>query len=789
MYLNILKKDLKRKKAMNIILLLFIILATMFVSSSVNNIVSVTSALDKFFEISEVPDYFLALKGRETITTMDETLSEISGVTNYGCEKIILAESNAFTFNEKKIEFKNTSIIMSFEDAQTKYFDLKNKEITQVEESTVVLSGKSIANSDIEVGDILTVTIGKKSLDVKVAQCCKDAVLGSDLMGMARIILNEKDFQYFYSENDDEVLYGTLWYINSTDTDTLTKTINETNNVVFNSDKAMLKMAYVLDMIIAGVLLIISVCLILVAFVVLKFTISFTLSEEYREIGVMKAIGIKNTKIRKLYLVKYFSMATVGAFIGFFTSIPFGKMLLDSVSKSIVIKSNKTILINLICCFSVVFIILLFCYLCTGKVNKFTPIDAIRNGQTGERFRKKSVLRLSKSNARPSFFMALNDILSSPKRYLSVIFTYTLCIMIVLILVNTANTIRSDNLIITFGTHKSDIYLGAETEEIMKAVTLGKRDEFEKITDEVKTNLDEIDIPCECSIELFFKYNLSHGDKRFKSMTLYGFGSTADMYYYHEGTPPQNKNEVAITPLVSEKLDAEIGDTITIKHSSGDKEYIVTAYYQSMNNLGEGVRLHQDAEVDFSEISGALTFQIDYTDSPDKKTAEERMDKIKKIYGQDNVMTAGEMAETMTGVADAIEAVKLLTIVLVIIIISLVTILMERSFITKEQGEIATLKAIGFKPSSIVGWHSLRFVLIGIASAIIAIIISTPVTKLSITPIFKMMGAAYGVNYEINHLEVIVIYPLILLVATIISAVLTSLYTKTIKSSELTSIE
>ena len=48
MYLNILKKDLKRKKAMNAILLVFVILATMFVSSSVNNILSVTTALDSY---------------------------------------------------------------------------------------------------------------------------------------------------------------------------------------------------------------------------------------------------------------------------------------------------------------------------------------------------------------------------------------------------------------------------------------------------------------------------------------------------------------------------------------------------------------------------------------------------------------------------------------------------------------------------------------------------------------------------------------------------------------------
>ena len=41
MYADILKRDLKRKRAMNIILLVFVILATMFVSSSVNNIINV----------------------------------------------------------------------------------------------------------------------------------------------------------------------------------------------------------------------------------------------------------------------------------------------------------------------------------------------------------------------------------------------------------------------------------------------------------------------------------------------------------------------------------------------------------------------------------------------------------------------------------------------------------------------------------------------------------------------------------------------------------------------------
>ena len=59
MYLRILKKDLKRKRTMNVILLVFIILASMFMSSGVSNIITVTTALDSYFEMADVPDYWV----------------------------------------------------------------------------------------------------------------------------------------------------------------------------------------------------------------------------------------------------------------------------------------------------------------------------------------------------------------------------------------------------------------------------------------------------------------------------------------------------------------------------------------------------------------------------------------------------------------------------------------------------------------------------------------------------------------------------------------------------------
>ncbi len=60
MFLRILKKDIKRKKTMNIILLIFVILAVTFMASSANNLITVSTALENYFEKAGIPDYWFA---------------------------------------------------------------------------------------------------------------------------------------------------------------------------------------------------------------------------------------------------------------------------------------------------------------------------------------------------------------------------------------------------------------------------------------------------------------------------------------------------------------------------------------------------------------------------------------------------------------------------------------------------------------------------------------------------------------------------------------------------------
>ena len=56
MYLDILKRDVKRKKTMNIILLLFTILAATFVSSGLSNVITVMNGTDYFLDKAGIGD-------------------------------------------------------------------------------------------------------------------------------------------------------------------------------------------------------------------------------------------------------------------------------------------------------------------------------------------------------------------------------------------------------------------------------------------------------------------------------------------------------------------------------------------------------------------------------------------------------------------------------------------------------------------------------------------------------------------------------------------------------------
>lgn len=783
MYFRILKKDLKRKKSMNVILLIFIMLAATFIASSANNMISVITALDTYFEMAEVPDYWFSTTDYNSKKRFEEFAHE-NGY-DYKPLDLIMIDSNEIKLNGRKFEYSGSICISGLKNS-IKVFDSSDNEITKVKDGEIYITS-ALFNKErynFNINSKIQITIGDKTKDFILKGSTKDAEFGSESIGTTRFLVSENDFNYFHDK--DTVIMNSI-NVYTDDSGYLEKFNNLELNTLFNLDKITLKKMYFMDMLIALVMLIVSVCLILISMVILRFTINFTMSEEFREIGVMKAIGIGNRKIRGLYIVKYFAISIVGASIGLVLSIPFGKMMMKDVSKNFIIPNQNNIVLNLICAVGTAAVVVLFCYFCTRKIKNFSPIDAIRNGENGERYSRKSIISLKKFRLSPIIFMALNDIFSGLKRFIAMIVIFILGLLLIIIPENTINTLQSDSRITMFNMAECDHVISQEL--LFTSNTDYKKVMNDKL-DNIKKVLDEHNIEAEIFQETMFRMTVSFNGKKESSLAFQGLGDvTTDMYAYLEGTAPQNNREIALSKLVADRIGAKIGDTVEVKNGEQIKEYIITATLQSMNNMGEGIRFYQDEELDYSYVSGCFGIQIKYTDSPDNDELNQRKALLREIDPDNKICTPGEYIGYMIGdVSGQIGNIRNLILLVVLCINILVTVLMVKSFIAKEKGELAMLKAIGFNNSSLMAWQTIRIGIILLISIILGTLLSTPLSKLTVEPIFKMMGAI-SIEFEIVPIKVYLLYPLILLVFTVLAAWITSFQLKKISAYEVSNIE
>ena len=786
-----LKRDLKRKKTMNTILFIFIIIASMFMASGLNNITAVTSGLDNYLDEAGVGDYNILTMGDHAVGALDDFLKDTPEIKDYRIEETIYASQKNFRNEDGSyIDYASTSganLIMSGKKTVLKFYDENNDLISEPKEGEVYVSNGFLNDSEKKVGDTIKIMHNGVELKEKIVGICKDAFLGGAIVGNRRFIINDNDYEKIMEKKVVKDSYmGQACYIDTDDTKAIKSALTNASNVAFDGDRNLIKTSYLMDMILAIVMLIMSACLIIVSLVILRFSIRFSIEEEFREIGVMKAIGIKNVRIRSLYIVKYLAMALLGSAVGFGVSIPFGSFLLKESSKAIMLKNSNDIIWNIIGSICIVLICLLFGLLFTGRVKKFTPLDAIRSGQSGERFKKKNKYHLRKTHLKTGGYLALNDVISAPKRFFTIVLTFFLCTALVLIMVNISSTMRSDAFADSFGT-VSDLYI-MDVDKTMDYLSSGSLEGIQDKLDGFEKKLADEGMPAHVCVELQYKYPITVKGKDYSYTFQCGMGTDINDYASIEGSAPSAPDEIAITPAVAKFLDIDIGDRITVHFADKDMDCIVTQLYETMNNMGELIRFHTDAPVDIMHYSSAMGLQINFDDHPDAETIEARKDKVSKALDTDEVMNAEEYCVDCMKVAPMMEALAYLLLAITMVVILLVTILTERTLIAGEVTQIATLKAIGFSNGAIVRWHTWRFVIVGIVVAVLSAAFSIPLTKLFGDPIYTMVGKT-DVTYKIDVFKTFFMYPGAVLVVTVVVAAITATFTKKITARDTVNIE
>lgn len=793
MYTRILKKDLKRKKSMNVILLIFVMLATAFISSSINNLTVVLDGTNYFFEQAGIDDYMIITMranyeaDASNEEQIDAYLRENEYVDSFSADDTLFLGKSNFAFPDgRKVALINSILCNSVHIEQQKFFDMQDKEITDIPDGKIYIPRHFMEDNDLNKGDsvIIKTTFGFEK-EFEIIGSFKDAFLGSDMMGSSRILVSDHDFECLMKESN--LPYGKIFSIEATDAKAFEKDYNKQDfSQLTNCSKSMIKITYAMDMVVAAILLVVSICLIIISAVMLRFIIVFTINEDYKEIGIMKAIGIRDSGIRKLFVVKYCMLAVVGAILGFAISIPFAQALIKQAIKGIIAKkSSGGLLIPAVVSIAVALVIMLLAYASTRRIKKLTPMDAIRSGNNGERFKRKGLFALKKSHLCPTSFMACNDVVNEFRRYIALFITSIVGVWLVVMLTNTINTLRSKEISKWFSVQDCDAWICDDC-EISNCITIGTREAFEDYIASIETTMEENGIPAEKSfMEVMFKLKISKGDASFRSLAIQGIHTDAADYMYDKGYAPKYVDEVALAKTTAEAIDAEIGDMVSISIGGEEQQFIVTGFYQSMNNLGEGIRFHQDAVLDYSDIAGVFGVQVIFED---KDHIEEYMDKAKELFSDSQVEDMQEFIGSMIGGVNRFEDLKILLLLVVAAIIILVVVLMQKMFFIRERGEIGILKSVGFSDRAIISWQTKRISLVLACGVLIGTITGTPFSQITSGQVFKIMGAS-KIKFQINYLEVYVLYPIAILLITIAACVFTMRKVRKISAQDMNQIE
>ncbi len=784
MFWRILKKDLKRKKTMNIILLLFVILCSMFAAAAVNNIIAVTGGIEHYFDVANVPDVTVLTMGENDA---GERIGELACVKEIKTEHWLdVFSSKSFKYNGRKLDnFTNAACLISDSEMAVNYFDENNNIIESVDKGCFYATTNFLQDIDIKEGDEVELDVGDSHLTLRFMGRFKGALFDSGKIHAPYLIINSADYDYLDKDEATHILNYSQQYINTSDVDEI-KEFAKNYDRVFVSTREENKSIYLYDMLLAYVLMIISIVLMFTAFVVLRFTIGFTISEEFREIGVMKAVGIDNGSIRSLYIVKYLAIAVAGTLIGYFCSVPLGDMMMKAVSENMVLGSESGTLMGILSSGLVVIIILLFCYRCTRRVNKLSPIDAVRNGQTGERFRKRSLLHLGRVELPQAAFLSVNDVLSSPKQFSIMIVVFTLCILLMTIMSNFALTLKSEKILRFFDVPSSEAHI--MDAEIM-AENMVDQSTYSKIIADTEKLLADNGMSGKCTMTIGAQFETSHEDKTAKINFRVMKGETNDTLSVDKGSAPQKTDEIAVTVSTLDNLGAEIGDRVTAVINEKEYEFIITGTFSTFVNADNAAFLYKDFDLGHLAASNVMGVQIHFDGSPDKDRINQNIEKLGSLLETDKVYSNSDFISNFTGMSDTLNAIKQMMMVITVIVTALIVILMERSFISKEKSEIALMKAVGIGNGSIILQHALRFVIVSVIACIVSSAVLMPISNVMMNWVGNMVGDVSGLKCDFDPLEIFVICPAILIGVTVIGSFLTALYTKMIKASDTASIE
>lgn len=612
---------------------------------------------------------------------------------------------------------------------------------------------------DCKTGDKVVFKSQNGSLEYTVKYFFEDPFMGSSLMGIKTLLLNKKDLEALReaAENgtDEFLVSGTLLNVFQKESSELSY-LKFTQNL--NKDTGLMGYGWIsmgteqavgytllITNIFSGIFLVFIVLLLIVTLIIMSHSISGSIEMEYVNLGILKAVGFPQGKLKLILVLQYLLGAAVGAVLGIPLAIPVVRLVNRIVIPVICIRisSRLALLPCVAAILGILTFMVLFIHLKLRKLKEITPVRAICGGRDSVYFFSRLEMPIRKGGL--SFHLAFRQLTSNGKQYISVGLIASLLIFFLVMVSNATVWVGQDGKGISrmFEAMDRDLEVCYYNSEI--------REEAEK---EIKSYT-----AIEKQYQVKSQYLMIDGCQCYCYIT----DAPEEYSTILEGRTCQYDNEILITEFVARDLKLQIGDMVTVASGEDKEEYLISGIYQSANDMGANFGMNLEGYLRLQKGNGETIFMEDMYHLEDGSKAGEIAEKLNTLYGKE--IRAWEGGDGYTGaenMAAAVNGLSLLVYVLAVIFTLVVIFLVCGKIFAKEQQDYGIYKAMGFTSRQLRLQFALRFVIVSMAGSVLGVAFSV----FLMNPCMQFLLSFVGVSQvEIELSFNSVVFPVFMMLA------------------------
>ena len=301
MYYRTIRNDILRNKTITLTIMIFVAAAAMLVSLAAILVVNLSGAIDTLMNQAKTPHFMQMHSGEMDSARLAAFVEQHNEINEYQVLEFLNIDGAQIIFEEGSLAGSVQDNGISVQSKKFDYLLDLNGNVIQVSDGEIYVPIPYMQEGLAKIGDKVQVS-GK---EFTVVGFVRDSQMNSLLSSSKRFLVSEND----YAEIRD---FGSVEYLiefRLTDLSALgtfetayTSAGLETNGPAITYP--LFKMLNSLsDGMMIGVILLISALVVAIAFLCIRFTLLAKIEEDYREIGVMKAIGLRVSDIKKIYLV------------------------------------------------------------------------------------------------------------------------------------------------------------------------------------------------------------------------------------------------------------------------------------------------------------------------------------------------------------------------------------------------------------------------------------------------------------------------------------------------------